>query len=72
MSFFFSPPSPAPPPPAPPLPDPGDKEIAEARRKRRLAEQQRAGRTSTILTGGLGDTASAPVQRPKLRNLLGR
>ena len=58
-------------PPPPPVPDPNGPEIEAARRKRRLAEQKRAGRASTIVTGGEGDTSTAQVKHPGLRKLLG-
>lgn len=70
MGSLFSPPTPTP-PALPPVPKPDDPAIEEARRKRRLAELNRRGRGSTVLTGGEGVTEEAPVKRPELRKLLG-
>lgn len=57
--------SPKLPPPAP-VPEREDPAIAEAARRQRLAEKRRRGVRSTLLTGGLGDTADPNVRRPSL------
>lgn len=65
MSFFApSPPSPPPPPPPPPTRE--DPAVEEARRRILAATRRAKGRASTILTGGQGDTADAPVERKTL------
>jgi hypothetical protein len=69
MSSLFSPPSPPSLPPPPPLPTPDDPEVKRRREAERLALLRRRGYRASILTGGLGDTRPAPVERP---NLLGQ
>ncbi len=61
VTSLFSPKMPAVPalPAAPKMSDP---EIEDARRKELLRISQMKGRTSSILTGGQGDTSTAPVQ----------
>jgi hypothetical protein len=71
MGSIFSPPAPKLPPPPPPLPTPEDPAIEEERRKRLISERLRKGRSSTILTSGLGDSKPADVVRPDLRSSLG-
>jgi hypothetical protein len=64
--------SPPAPPPLPPLPTPADDAVNEAERKKREEElRRRRGLQSTILTSGLGDPATALVQRLGLRSTLG-
>ena len=64
MCFGSSSPAPTPPPPPPPKrTDPEVKE-ASAREKKRLSA--RKGRSSTMLTGGLGITDDAPVAKKPL------
>jgi hypothetical protein len=64
---IFSAPSPPPlPPPPPPPPTPEDPAIKQRKEEVRLAALRRKGRASTILTGGVGDSTTAPVLRPKL------
>ena len=66
MSSLFSPPSAPSLPPPPPLPTPDDPEIQRRREAERQALLRRRGLRAGILTGGLGDTSPAPVQRPSL------
>ena len=62
--FGSSKPAPLPPPPPPPKrEDPSVKAAAEKERKRMLAKK---GRKSTMLTGGLGVTEDAPVEKTSL------
>jgi len=71
MTSLFSPPSPPAPPPPPPMPAVDD---AEARRRREMERQallRRRGMRASILTGGLGDTRPAPVDRPALLGQVG-
>lgn len=51
------------PKPPPQLNDPA---IEDARRREQEAARKAKGRSSTMLTGGLGVTAAAPVARPTL------
>jgi len=72
IANMFSPPRPQM-PPLPPLPvaptDPAAEAAAqEAAEKERKAAALAQGRSSTILTGGQGDTSEAPVTK---RTLLG-
>lgn len=53
------------PPPMPVAPARADTSVADAERDERL-RRAAAGRASTMLTGGLGDTSSAPVARNQL------
>lgn len=66
MSFLFggikTPPLPTYTPPA----DRDDAAVQEARRKELLQASLAKGRSSTLLTGGTGDTSAAPVARPTL------
>lgn len=71
MSSLFSPPSPASVPPPAPVPTPADPEIQRKREAERLAQLRRRGLNAAILTGGLGDTRPAPVQRPSLLGQVG-
>ena len=68
MGSMFSPPAPPAPPAAPPTPLPqrDDAELLRRRREDELALRRRSGRRATILTGGLGDDAAAPVERKTL------
>lgn len=65
MGSIFSPsiPKPKPAPPAPTPTDPMVQQIAEAQAAQAASA---AGRMSTILTGGLGDTSAAPVVQKQL------
>jgi hypothetical protein len=67
MSFFGSS-SPSPPPvvPAPPPPVKDDSEIVAAKAKEADILRKQRGRAATLLTGGLGVTEQAPVQRKTL------
>lgn len=53
-------------PAVPPAPAKTDAEIEEAARKERLAQRQRRGRASTILTGSGGVQDQAPVGKKTL------
>ncbi len=44
-------------------PDKSDAEIREEAARARELERRRKGRASTILTGGSGDTSTAPTQK---------
>ena len=57
--------------PLPELPDRSGEEAARARKEAELASKRRRGRPSTRLSGGLGDTSVANVDRPELRTRLG-
>lgn len=70
-NIFKGPPAtaPAPPPPAPVVRDYGAEAAAEAAaEKQRKAAAVAVGRQSTVLTGGMGDTSTAPTTK---RTLLG-
>jgi hypothetical protein len=54
------------PPPLPPPPTLTDADAEDQRRLQREKERKRRGRSSTILTGPLGVTGPAPVQRKTL------
>lgn len=62
-----SPSVPAPPPPPPTVDDPA---IAAAKQKQQMADAQRRGRASTMLTAGaaLGDSTTTPTDRPAARS----
>jgi len=53
------------PPPMPAAPTKADTSVADAERDERL-RRAAAGRASTMMTGGLGDTSSAPVAKKQL------
>ncbi len=73
MSSLFSPPSPpAPPPPPPASPTVADPSVQQRKEEERQARLRRMGMRSAILTGGLGDTRSAPVDRPTLLGRTGK
>lgn len=64
-----SPSTPTPPPPPPPPPEAAkdtDPAIAKARQDERRRAQLAAGRQSTILTGGQGDTSDAKTMKKTL------
>ena len=65
MGFIFSPPKPKV-EPLPPLPTSEDPAVKRRKEELRLAQKRRRGRAATILTGGLGDTSMAPVERKTL------
>ena len=71
MSSLFSPPSPPSVPPPPPLPTLDDPELQRRREADRQALLRRRGLRASILTGGLGDTGPAPVERPSLLGQVG-
>ncbi len=66
----FSPKSPAL-PALPPLPDPAAEETERKRRETEQSAKRRRGRSSTRLSGALGDTSEANVDRPALTRLGG-
>jgi hypothetical protein len=67
-SLFATPKPPAPPPPPPTVEDP---EVMRRREAERQARLRRRGLRASILTSGLGDTGTAPVQRPSLLGQVG-
>lgn len=73
MCFMSSPKMPTPPPPvaepvAPPVAD--SAEVKAAAEKERLAAVKARGRSSTVLTGGLGVTEQAQVAAPAASKVL--
>ena len=72
----FSPKAPSLPPAPPPPPlraDPvkeiqEDPQVAEAKKKQRLADKQRRGRRATILTSGQGVLETTPLSQPRARS----
>lgn len=67
MVMFSSPSLPAPQQaPPPPAAVPTAEETEAARLKEAGIQRRRKGRRSTILTSGLGDTSTAPVERKTL------
>lgn len=52
--------------PAPPPPTINDTSVADAAAAERLRQQRAAGRASTDLTGGTGDTTEAPTAKKVL------
>lgn len=57
------------PPPVPqvvPAPTPEDPAVEEARQREIRQARAAKGRSSTLVTGGLGDTSEAPVVRKRL------
>jgi hypothetical protein len=67
MAGLFSSPK-MPDPTPPPAPSQNDPAVEEARRKEIVAATKMKGRASMLLTGGAGDTSTAPTAR---RVLLG-
>lgn len=70
MSLFKAPKMPAsaappPPPPPVPLPDEGDEAVRRRMREAAKSVRSRAGRSSTILTGELGDKSKPMTTAPK-------
>jgi hypothetical protein len=66
MSGFFSTPKPPPVIMAPPPPTPTDPSVEAAADAQRQAQAQAAGRASTILTSGLGDTSTPTLGKKEL------
>lgn len=67
MGALFSGPPDPPALPAPtPAPTATDPAVEEARRKELIIATKTRGRAATLLTGGEGDTAEAPVQTKRL------
>ena len=58
--------TPSPPPPVQPVPSPGDPAVQAAARQQAVAAANAAGRGSTLLTGGAGDTSSPVVGKSVL------
>lgn len=54
-----------PPPPVTPLPDEGDEAVRRRMRNAAAALKNRQGRSSTLITGELGDSTPAPTTAAK-------